>query len=426
MLTVDLLSLDEYDRLNPIAENSALESMQSSKYRMVRRWSTPTVAHYAIDKKYEESDQRKWVLKCNHCGYDQVLDFDKNIKLVNPDGIDPVGKVILPGTYEYVCQKCGKLIDRWYTGRWVTTKPGAGRSHGYKISQLDAVWLSASNIKQKELNSPSKASFYNYTIGEPYTDTSNKFLETDVLGNMDMDTKPINRDDYSLVSAGLDYGEHFHHLVIFGLRKESHRIELIDLKRFANATTVEALDQDINGIMYEIRKYNPDIILPDSGYSGSNNLILLKEFGAGKVYQVHVRTAQSNGDTKAHFSDNDNTVTLDKLTQNMIMMSNMRRGGIHFWKDLNQDLRLFIQHWDNVIIRTDEETDNNTQEIKYVKRILRKGDDHYAQASVYSVVGMQELLNRKAELDQNQVLATTIEDSFQSEEQTDIVKELDL
>lgn len=51
---------------------------------------------------------------------------------------------------------------------------------------------------------------------------------------------------------------------------------------------------------------------------------------------------------------------------------------------------------------------------------------HYAQASVYSMVGLQELLNRKAELDQNQVLTTVIEDSFKNEEQTDIVKELDL
>lgn len=140
-LTVDLLSLDEYDRLSGIAENSALESMQSSKYQMVRRWSTPTVAHYAIDKKFEESDQREWFIKCNHCGYEQVMDFDKNIKLVHPDGIDPIGRVVLPGTYEYVCQKCDKPLDRWYGGHWETTNPGAGRSHGYKISQLDAVWI---------------------------------------------------------------------------------------------------------------------------------------------------------------------------------------------------------------------------------------------------------------------------------------------
>lgn len=385
-----------------------------------------TVANYAIDKKYKESDQRMWFIKCNHCGYEQVMDFDKNIKLVNPDGIDTIGRVVLPGTYQYVCQKCGKLLDRWYGGHWEATNPGAGRSHGYKISQLDACWISASKIKEKELQAPSKSSFYNYTIGEPYTDTSNKFMESDVLENMDMEYRPFNREDYSLVSAGLDYGEHQHTLSILGLRKDSHRIELIDIKAFANATQVEDLNKDINAIMQEIKKFNPDVILPDSGYSGSNNLILLKEFGASRVYQVKVRSAQSNGDINAHFSDVDNTVTIDKLMQNMLMMSNMRRGDIHFWKPLDQDLRMFIAHWDNVIIRTDEEEDPNTHEMKYIKRILRKGPDHAAQSSVYAMVGMNYLLNQKAEIEQNKVLTSTISDNFQNEEQTDLVQELNI
>lgn len=240
-----------------------------------------------------------------------------------------------------------------------------------------------------------------------------------------MDSRPINRDDYSLVSAGLDYGEHIHSLVILGLRKDSRRIDVIDIKTFENATQVEDLNKDINAIMQELIKFNPDIILPDSGYSGSNNLILLKEFGAGKVYQVKVRSAQSNGDINAHFNDNDNTVTIDKLMQNMLMMSNMRRGDIHFWRPLDQDEKMFISHWDNVIIRTDEEEDPNTHEIKYIKRILRKGPDHLGQASVYAMVGMNYLLNQKAELEQNKVLTTTIEDNFQNEEQTDILQHLD-
>ena len=375
MLTVDLLSLDEYDRLNPLAEQSALESMQSSKYQMIRRWSTPSISHWGIDGLYEKSDQRKWVITCTHCGYDQVLDYDKNIKLVNPDGIDTVGKVVLPGTYQYVCQKCGKLLDRWYNGQWVAMTPGAGRTHGYKISQMNAVWLSPDNLKTKEMTSPSKSYFYNYVIGEPYVDSSNRFLESDVLDNLDMEYKPINRSDYSLVSTGIDWGEHWNHIVTMGLRKDSRRLDIIGLHRVPTVTDVEHLDQDVNGVMEEIRKYEPDVILPDSGYSGPNNLLLKKTFGSNRVYEVKVRSAQSNGDINAHFNESDGSVSLDKLTQNMLMMSNMRRGDIHFWRPLDQDERLFIQHWDNVVIRTDEDEDPNTKEVRFVKRILRKGDD---------------------------------------------------
>ena len=139
--TTDYLSLDEYEHVSAQAEYSALESMSSSDYQIIRRWSTPSVAGYGIAKKYDESDQRKWVVKCTHCGYEQVLDFEKNIKLVDKDGIDIASKIILPGTYQYVCQKCGKLLDRWYNGHWQTMSPGAGKPHGYKFSQLDAVWI---------------------------------------------------------------------------------------------------------------------------------------------------------------------------------------------------------------------------------------------------------------------------------------------
>lgn len=45
---IDMLSLDEYDRLNPTAEISAMESLSSSKYGLIRRWSTPKLKLWGI------------------------------------------------------------------------------------------------------------------------------------------------------------------------------------------------------------------------------------------------------------------------------------------------------------------------------------------------------------------------------------------
>lgn len=131
---------------------------------MIRRWSTPTIPDWGVHKLYKESDQRKWVYRCPHCGLVQQLDYEKNIKLVNPDGIDLIGRIVQDGTYEYVCQRCGKPLDRWYGGFWDITAPQAGRAHGYSISQMDAVWLSASNLKQKELQAPNKQFFYKIIV----------------------------------------------------------------------------------------------------------------------------------------------------------------------------------------------------------------------------------------------------------------------
>lgn len=49
---------------------------------------------------------------------------------------------------------------RWYDGRWEITKPGKGRRHGYAISQMDAVWITADKLKEGEMQAPSKQYFY--------------------------------------------------------------------------------------------------------------------------------------------------------------------------------------------------------------------------------------------------------------------------
>lgn len=193
--------------LNPMAEQSGIESQKSSKYKMLRRWSTPTVANYGINRLYNQSDQRRWFYKCEHCGYEQTMDYEKNIKQVNKDGIDLDGLVVKPGTFQFVCQKCGKPLDRWYSGHWVVTNPGQGRIHGYNISQLDAVWVTADALKQSEMRAESKQFFYNYTLGYPYEDKGMKFMPEDVTKHIDNDyQKPNSREDYKYVVCGIDWG----------------------------------------------------------------------------------------------------------------------------------------------------------------------------------------------------------------------------
>ena len=100
-------------------------------------------------------------------------------------------------------------------------------------------------------------------------------------------------------------------------------------------------------------------------------------YGIDRVYAVRVNSALSKGDFTAHFNQNDSSVTIDKLAQNEIMIGNMRRGDIHFYADAQKDpmIRLFIQHWLNVIIRTDDREDQQTHTVKQVQIITRKDGD---------------------------------------------------
>ncbi|MDN6750956.1 MAG: phage terminase large subunit family protein, partial [Staphylococcus equorum] len=181
---IDYLSLDEYDRVPSASESSAIESMSSSPFQIMRRWSTPTTPNMGIHKLYMQSDQWYYGHRCEHCNYLNEMSFDDydpdnldksgNILLVNPEGIDEMAKTVQEGSYQFVCQKCGKLLDRWYNGEWHAKYPERTKddkgTRGYFITQLNAVWISASELKQKEMNEPSRQLFHNYTLGMPFED----------------------------------------------------------------------------------------------------------------------------------------------------------------------------------------------------------------------------------------------------------------
>jgi len=77
-----------------------------------------------MDLRYDQSDQRKWIVQCQSCRYDMILEeeFPQNIKEKRG------GEVVI------VCTKCGSEIDR-QAGRWVAMHPGRP-ARGYRVSQL--------------------------------------------------------------------------------------------------------------------------------------------------------------------------------------------------------------------------------------------------------------------------------------------------
>ena len=72
--------------------------------------------------------------ECGNCGYLNKMSYadynendlatSGNIRMVNPSGFNPENNEVEDGTFDFVCQKCGKHLDRWYNGR-LTHKPRA-------------------------------------------------------------------------------------------------------------------------------------------------------------------------------------------------------------------------------------------------------------------------------------------------------------
>lgn len=404
---VDYIALDEYDRMTPGAESSAIESMSSSKYHIVTRWSTPTIQGYGIHDKFTHSDQRVYMHKCDSCGKLQQLsysDYDEtkpesergNIQCLNPDGVDFIGQSVQPGSYQFVCQRCGKPLDRWYNGQWVVTHPEVRGAHGYLITQMNAVWITADNLKEKELKSPSKQHFYNYVLGQPYEDAALKITVDDINRNSrDHLPRPLmNRGDYRFISVGIDWGT-YNWVTVLGM-KDNGTWDVINNFHVERNRTVQDPEADLKSIILKIEQYDPDIIMPDIGDSGNYVQRLMQIFGKDRVFGIWTKPSpKSTGEVVASFSEGSNRVSIDKLTQMTIMISHIKSGRVGFYRENTQDKQLLIKHWSNVVIRDEE--DDKTGEI--YKIITCKGDkqglngDHFAYSQTYAGIGMKHLMD---------------------------------
>lgn len=442
-VNADLLLLDEYDHVLPAAEQSAINSLASSPYKLTRRWSTPTTVGMGIQNLYDSSDQMEWTFKCTHCNYDNVMKYadynpnnlykSGNLLLVNPDGIDVAARKVENGSYTYVCQKCGKPLDRWYSGRWVPKYPErtltTGGLRGYRISQLDAVWISADALKRSELKSLSKQEFYNYDLGMPYADSNLSITDADVMkiSTPRIPHKVINRGDYKYIVVGIDWGVK-HTVVVCGVNAQLHIDIINDFQIDGDKATTGESGADIKRLRYILAPYQPDIIVADIGDSGNKIHDLMNIYGKDKVFGCRYTSSPTSGlfsatgQIEPKWNLADNTVVVDKLAQHKRAIALIKEQKVNIWAERDEDWNRFLTHWKNVSIRNEELPNGDTRQV-----IEKRGGrgDHSASAMVYCIQAVDYIRKRDYEagtLFEFEMLSSDVAEP----EKTDLQKELNL
>lgn len=439
-VNADMVLLDEYDHVLPAAFQSAKNSLSSSPFKLMRRWSTPTTTGMGVDDLYKHSDEREWTFKCTHCGYDNVMSFDDynstnlyksgNILLVNPDGIKLDERTIEPNTYMYVCQKCGKPLDRWYNGRWVPKKPEltetTGGLRGYRISQMDAVWIEASALKRDELNARSKQEFYNYNLGQPYSDSNLSITDSDIvdISTPRLPHKLLDRQDYKYIVVGIDWGVK-HTIVIAGLNSQLHMDIINDFQIDGDKSTTGVSGEDIRHLRILLMPYSPDVIVADIGDSGNKIHDLMNIYGKDKVFGCKYTSSPTSGLYSATnqiepiWNASSNIVTVDKLSQHKRAIALIKEKKVNIWAERDDDWYRFLRHWKNVSIRNEELPNGDTRQV--IEKLGGKGD-HSASAMVYCLQGMDYI--RKRDYEDGTPFSYNILSSSLEPEQTDIKKRM--
>lgn len=238
----DAILVDEFDRCNvkniPLAE----KRLNNSDLKWIRKFSTPIFPNGPIHELYELSDQRKRMVKCEHCNCWQELDWHRNFvkeykglefensgflqyiprdqnidvnfaaKIASKEALNIIKSMsqdMMP-----VCQNCNKEFNRLNKATWEISFEGRS-IHGWHISKLFSPRANIAFMYSKFIDSLSSLieveDFYRQELGMPY-DAGGKGISKAMLSlkAKDYNVEEVLKKSYSYCTAGVDVGKVFH------------------------------------------------------------------------------------------------------------------------------------------------------------------------------------------------------------------------
>jgi len=219
---VDRLVVDEVDEMDWDMVVLALERMSHSEIQEESYLSTPTIPDYGIDKLYNESDQRVWMIKCDHCNHYTCLELEfPNCLRSREDG----------NAYR-ACTRCGKEIYPC-DGRWVAQYPEKEKDMvGGWISQLNSAFVSPTKILDMFNNPPNGRleEVYNSKLGMAYIAAENRLTINDIYSLCGQEV--MKTQFHGPCAMGVDVGKDLH--VVVGYKSHNGVANLIYMARISS------------------------------------------------------------------------------------------------------------------------------------------------------------------------------------------------
>jgi len=352
-IPADLYISDETDRSKQDIVVQYKTRLQHSKYGWEWYLSNPSAAGIGVDKHWEESDQKHWMIACKECGHEWYLTMD-NI-MYNEDK-----------TAYYGCLKCKAELDR-HKGRWIAKHKGRAIS-GYWIPLLIVPRYSAQYILDKKKDY-SEEQFANYVLGLPYVGKGNKLTRQMFLQNLVNDVNP--RDSQLII--GVDTGKGINYELA-----NKHGTFFYD-----KITSYEPLKK--------LMRDNPSAIMViDQGGDIIGPRQLREEF-PNRVFLCFFRADQKN-DKIITWDDDEGTVVADRNKLIQLCVDEMTEKRSPFF-GTEADWNEYMLEWLGMY-RTEEESALGTPVFKWNKPSTGRCD--YPFCHVYARIGLDRFLDTSA------------------------------
>lgn len=188
-IPADLLVFDELDKSDPDIVGQYSSRLRNSKWKLVRKLSTPTLKDRGIELATQTSHRWHWVCKCNHCNHVFIPDYETQVRIPGFDGekkeiTKQLLTVIKWQQAQLYCPKCDKIPNLFKENRfWLCENPSDNyhEERSYIINPFDAPGVHNAASLTKELTTyNSYGEAQNQVLGKVSTDAQDQLTEEDI------------------------------------------------------------------------------------------------------------------------------------------------------------------------------------------------------------------------------------------------------
>lgn len=367
----DALVLDEVDEMDPRAPAIAEKRLGHSEIGEQRWISTPSYPEVGIHAKFQESDQREWMVRCGHCGERQALGINQVVtewdQLGRPVGWNGQGE----GRAWAACGRCGGELDRLGPGEWVATWPGR-EVHGYHLTKLFSGRVNLLEVVRAldTVDETKRREAFNQDLGEPYVPRGGRLTDEALDGcRRGYGHGPV-QDEVTVM--GLDVGRVLHGVIRGPMDGESGERP----QRWAGEL------ESWEGVSHQMRRFNVGTLVVDALPETTKARELQAEWPRGRVWLAYYVT-QKVGSKRAEpvqwneeegRVDLDRTRTLDLTMARFFGQENTLPGDARGIRDFYGHLKAGV--------RVVEEGPGGQRVARYVET----GPDHLMHAENYCAV----------------------------------------
>jgi hypothetical protein len=360
----DFLVTDELDEAPPRQIDKAFQRMGHSEFKHFLGLSNPTLPDYGIDKLWQQTDQRFWMLKCPKCGEFTCL-----------EDTFPACLEEHKGDVLRICQSCRDAVLDPSIGAWVAKRPGIEDKRGYHYSQLFSHFTDLKELLHDFKTTTNLSDFYNLRIGFPYVEAENRLSIEEVLALCG--SEPIRNYCSDPCFMGIDQGKDLH--VVIGRKDANKGGELVHLQVYKD---FEELDRLMK--MFSISRCVVDA-LPETRKA--------REFAGRHPGRVFLCYYSERKEGPYQWNEKTQEVKVNRTESLDASHSQITKGSIVFPRECDV-VRTFAEHCHATARKLEEEEDENGQKTGKKRYMwVKLGEDHFRHSFNYETMARQSAPN---------------------------------